>query len=419
MSFVVKTAARFLFSKNKEKAVSVIGLFSLAGIALGVATLVVVMAVMNGFRIEITSKILGLNGHAHIRSVIGGQFAEDAPVAEDARRALKEAGIQGHIIPVIDGQAMILNGDNARGVAVKAPAPEDVAKFGLIAQSLSKESISVFTEERFSVLLGVHLAASLGVRQGDDITLISPRVNSSAIGTLPRMKTFLVAGTFASGMYEYDSNMLLMRLQDAQAFFRYPGEVTRLEAHLEKEADSAAAMSALNKELSGGYYEALGWERMHAGLFSALQVERSVMFLILSLIVCVAAFNIVSGLMILVRDKNYDIAILKTMGLSRGAVTGIFFLCGAALGVTGTAIGVILGAVFAVNVEAIRALLEKLTGTALFDPVIYFLSELPSDLEAENVFAAAAVGLFCSCAATLYPAWKASGRQPAEALRTD
>jgi lipoprotein-releasing system permease protein len=413
--FPLTAAFRFLFSRKKEKAVSLIGMFSLLGVALGVATLIVVMAVMNGFRAEITGKILGLNGHVLVRSSEGNAFGYD-PALETRLESLSSVK---QAVPAVEGQGMILTGNVARGVMVKAVRPEDVDAMPLLADRLPKERLADFAKEPFSVLAGAQLARSLGVAPGEEITLVSSRVQSSAVGTLPRMKSFLLAGIFETGMYEYDSNMLVMRLEDAQRFFSYPGAVTQIELH----AAGIGATEDAKREAEGALkdepYEVADWTRTHASLFNALKVERSVMFLILSLIVCVAAFNIVSGLMILVRDKYYDIAILKTLGATRGQILGTFFLCGAAIGLTGTLLGVALGVAFSLNVESIRTFLQGMTGATLFDPVIYFLSELPAKLEADNVLSAMAVGVFFSFLATLYPAWKASGQPPAEALRHD
>jgi len=412
--FPLMAARRFLFSKKKEKAVSLIGAFSLLGVALGVGTLIVVMAVMNGFRAEIMGKILGLNGHVRVASDIGGNFIYDPGF----RAELESLPAVESAVPAIEAQAMILEGDVARGAVIKAVSPDDLPSMPLIGEKLFEREKTAFAKP-WSALIGSHMAAALGVGPGDSLTFISSRVQQSAVGILPRMKTFTIAGTFTTGMYEYDSNMAIMRLEDAQKFFRYPGAVTHMEVRAASPKQAERAKDQINDRLDGRGFIASDWSELNSGLFNALKVERSVMFLILSLIVCVAAFNIVSGLMILVRDKYYDVAVLKTFGATRGQILAIFFLCGAFIGIVGTGLGVALGVAFALNIEPIRAFLESLTGVALFAPVIYFLSELPAKLEAGDVAAAVTVGLGCSFLATFYPAWKASGRQPAEILRNE
>ncbi|MET0156230.1 MAG: lipoprotein-releasing ABC transporter permease subunit [Rickettsiales bacterium] len=413
-AFPLFIARRFLFSQKKEKAVSVIGLFSLLGVALGVGALIVVMAVMNGFRAEITGKILGVNGDVRVTPKIGGYFLYDPAV----RARLEALPSVRSAVPAVEGQAMILEGDVARGVAIKAVAPKDLSSLPLLGADMFDQERRAFAKP-WSVLLGARLAAALGARTGDAVTFISSRVQRTAVGTLPRMKNFVVAGTFETGMYDYDANMAAMRLEDAQKFFGYADSVTEIEVRALSPETATATKNQINDLLSDEPLEASDWTDANSGLFNALKVERSVMFLILSLIVCVAAFNIVSGLMILVRDKYYDVAVLKTFGATRGQILAIFFLCGAFIGVVGTGLGVALGVAFALNIESIRLFLESLTGVALFDPVIYFLSELPAKLMAGDVIAAVSVGLGCSFLATFYPAWRASGRRPAEILRNE
>ena len=412
--FPLFAARRFLFSKKKEKAVSLIGMFSLLGVALGVATLIVVMAVMNGFRAEIMGKILGLNGHVRVQPDVGNHFL----YKPELRNMLQSLPSVESAVPVIDAQAMIMKGDAARGVAIKAVAPDDLTAMPLIGEKMFEREKAAF-DEPWSVMIGGQLARATGVAPGDELTLISSRVQQSAVGVLPRLKSFVVAGVFNSGMYEYDANVVIMRLDDAQRFFRYPDSVTHMELRaISPELAGTAKMQAQDL-LYNKPFSVSDWTEINSGLFNALKVERSVMFLILSLIVCVAAFNIVSGLMILVRDKYYDVAVLKTFGATRSQILATFFICGAFIGVVGTGLGVALGVAFALNVESVRAFLEGITGVALFDPVIYFLSELPAKLQTGDVISAMTVGLGCSFVATFYPAWKASGRQPAEILRND
>jgi lipoprotein-releasing system permease protein len=403
-------AFRYLRSKRKEGFISVIAGFSFIGIALGVATLIIVMAVMNGFRAEITGKILGFTGHIVVSEPTGGVTGY-ADIAE------KIAAMEGvnNATPLINGQVMITHENQAMGALVKAIAPETLANRPLIATTLVGGTLEDFGADD-AVILGSQLAINLGVFVGDRVTLIAPKGRATAIGTIPRMKSYRVVSTFTSGMYEYDNGTVIMPLAAGQLFFQLTDRVSAIEVMIDNpnaiHVPTAQMMQAL-----GGDYLVRNWQMTNASLFNALQVERSVMFLILSLIVFIAAFNIISSLIMLVSDKSRDIAILRTMGATRASVMKVFFLCGSFIGVVGTLLGLALGVSFASNIESIRAWLENIVGARLFDPVVYFLSELPADLQTEDVVWAVSMGLGFSFLATLYPAWKASKQDPAEALR--
>jgi lipoprotein-releasing system permease protein len=403
-------AFRYLRAKRREGFISVITGFSFIGILLGVATLIVVMSVMNGFRVEITKKILGLSGHI---TITGYERQLDNYDSISAKVA-KVPGVVS-AVPVINGQAMALAGENTVGVMVKGVMLSDLMKRPLIADHIVDGSI-VRLQGNDSIMLGKALAEGLSVGVGDGVTLISPQGRATAIGTMPRMKKYTVVAIFEAGMYEYDSSGMFMPLDAAQVFFKYPESVSGIEVML-KDADKSQITAQNIFNILGQLYVVRDWQLINASLFNALKVERTVMFLILTLIVFIAAFNIISSLIMLVTDKGRDIAIMRTMGASRASIMRIFFLCGSAIGITGTLAGFVLGISFALNIDAIKKILEKLLGTRLFDPVIYFLSELPSDVRADDVIKAVFVGLFFSFIATIYPAWKASRQDPAEALR--
>lgn len=402
-------AFRYLRAKRREGFISVIAGFSFVGIMLGVATLIVVMAVMNGFRVEITKKILGLSGHINVTGYERQLYNYDPII-----KTLNTMGNITSASAVIDGQAMAISGDTTLGVIVKGISLFDLMKRPLIAENIMDGKIVHFQGD--SIIIGKQLASNLSVGIGDSITLISPQGRATAIGTMPRMKTYHIVAIFEAGMYEYDSSGIFMPLGAAQLFFKYPESVSSIEVIIDNPDKSPIIAQDIFNKLEQ-IYAVRDWQMINASLFNALKVERTVMFLILSLIVFIAAFNIISSLIMLVNDKGRDIAILRTMGASRISIMKIFFLCGSAIGITGTISGFALGISFALNIENIKKFLEKMLGTRLFDPVIYFLSELPADVRAEDVTKAVFVGLFFAFIATIYPAWKASRQDPAEALR--
>lgn len=403
-------AFRYLRSRRSEGFISVIAGFSFIGIALGVATLIIVMAVMNGFRTEIAKKILGLNGHITITS-----YTRSIDQFDSIADSLRSIPNITSVTPIIDGQAMATTKQNTTGAVVKGIRLSDITGRPLIADNIRLGDLGDFQGAN-NIMIGNQLAYSLGVTVGDKITLISPEGRSTAIGTMPKLKSYNVAAIFESGMYEFDNNVIFMPLEAAQTFFQYPDAVSAIEIFTDNANESTALSEKLN-EVMQGMFRIQDWQHMNASLFNALKVERTVMFLILTLIVFIAAFNIISSLIMLVNDKGHDIAILRTMGATRGMILRIFFLCGASIGVVGTILGFILGLSFALNIETIRRWLESLIGSKLFDPVIYFLSELPAEVQAADVIWSVGMGLIFSFLATIYPAWKAAKQDPAEALR--
>ncbi len=403
-------ALRYLRAKRQESFVSVISGFSLVGIALGVATLIIVMSVMNGFRDELLSKILGLNGHVVVQGLEGDLPGFDAVAA----RVKKVPGVTS-VAPIIDGQVMASSGGINGGVIVRGMRRADLEAQTAVSKTLSKGALAGF-EGGDSVILGLRLADKLRVVPGMTVTLIAPHGNVTPFGVTPRIKTYTVAGTFNIGMSEYDATFVFMPLKEAQLYFNLGDTVSGLEVMV-KDPDHVGNVIDPIGRAAGPTTRILTWQDMNSSLFGALMVEKNVMFLILTLIVLVAALNIVSGLIMLVKDKSPDIAILRTMGATRGAVMRVFLIAGASIGVTGTFVGFVIGVVFCANIEAIRQFLSSLTGTQLFNPEIYFLSHMPAKVDAGEVVAVVGMALALSFLATLYPSWRAARLDPVEALR--
>ena len=402
-------AWRYLRSKKAEGFVSVIAGFSFAGIMLGVATLIIVMAVMNGFRQELFSRILGLNGHMNVHSLQGPLYDYDY-----LQTKIKPVDGVEDVTPVIQSQTLISRNGSAYGVMVRGMEWKNFINRPLLQESIIDGKLEAFKGNR--VAIGTALAEKMKLRPGDNIILTSPQVKSTPFGSMPRQRSYEVAFIFDVGMYEYNNGFIFMPLKAAQTFFQLPGAVTGLEVFLDdpERLDEIRKNIALIIEGQAGIYD---WRDLNASFFNALQVERNVMFLILTLIILVAAFNIISSMIMLVKDKGHDIAILRTMGATRQNMMRIFMLTGASIGMIGTLVGAIIGIAFAMNIETIRRFLENLTGTELFADEIYFLSQLPAEINWQEVITVIAMAFILSMLATLYPAWRAARLDPVEALR--
>ncbi len=403
-------SSRYLRARRKEGFISVIAGFSFLGIMLGVATLIIVMAVMNGFRKELLDKILGLNGHIVVQPL-------ESPLTdwkEVAERISKVQGIR-LAAPVVDGQALASSPFNASGVFVRGIRAQDLDNVTSIAKNIKQGTLEGFDEKQ-GVAIGRRLADQLSLRAGDSITLVSPRGAVTPMGTTPRIKPYKVAAVFEIGMSEYDSSFVFMPLTEAQAYFNRANDVTAIEIYTANPDKIDTYRKSVTEAAQRPIF-LVDWRQRNSTFFNALQVERNVMFLILTLIVLVAALNIVSGLIMLVKDKGSDIAILRTMGASQGSVMRVFLITGAAIGVVGTLVGFLLGLLVCLNIESIRQFISWMTNTELFSPELYFLSKLPAEVDVGETAAVVIMALTLSFLATLYPSWRAARLDPIEALR--
>ncbi|HEX3506080.1 MAG TPA: lipoprotein-releasing ABC transporter permease subunit [Xanthobacteraceae bacterium] len=401
---------RYLRARRKEGFISVIAGFSFLGIMLGVATLIIVMAVMNGFRQELLSKILGLNGHLLIQPL-------EQPLTDYADVAARVSKVNGIYLaaPLVEGQALASSPFNASGVVVRGMRGPDLAKLTQVSHNIKQGTLDGFDDGQ-GIAIGKRLAEQLSVRVGDNLTLVAPRGAVTPMGTTPRIKAYKIVAVFEIGMSEYDSAFVFMPLTEAQAYFSRPGDVTAIEVYT-NDPDRIDDFRKAVTEAAARPIFMVDWHTRNATFFNALQVERNVMFLILTLIVLVAALNIVSGLIMLVKDKSGDIAILRTMGATQGSIMRVFLITGAAIGVVGTLVGFLLGTVICLNIEEIRRFLSWLTNTDLFPSTLYFLSQLPADMDARETTAVLIMALGLSLLATLYPSWRAARLDPVEALR--
>jgi lipoprotein-releasing system permease protein len=402
-------ALRYLRARRKEGFISVIAGFSFLGIMLGVATLIIVMAVMNGFRQELFNKMLGLNGHVVVHSL--SNFSD---FDEVANRIRKVSGVK-YALPLVEGQVMISTPQSSSGALVRGLREADLKQLKAVSDNIRFGTLDGF-DQKPGVALGSRLANELNVKVGDQVSLLTPRGASTALGTAPRVKRYPVVAIFEIGMSEYDSSILFMPLNEAQLYFNQPDSVTVLEVVLNS-PDEVGALTPQIVTAGGSSIYISDWRQRNATFFTALQVERNVMFLILALIVLVAALNIVSGLIMLVKDKGHDIAILRTMGATRGAVMRIFFITGASIGIVGTIAGFLLGVLVCLNIERLRELIGWITDTDLFAPELYYLSQLPAEMDTGETVSVVVMALALSILATLYPSWRASRLDPVEALR--
>jgi lipoprotein-releasing system permease protein len=404
-------ARRYLRARRREGFISVIAGFSFVGIMLGVATLIIVMAVMNGFRGELLDKVLGYNGHATAYSALGDPISD---FDRDVQVLLEVPGVV-RAMPFVEAQVMASTVRANSGALVRGMREADLKALDSVNNERLVGSLDGF-DVPGGVAVGYRLANRHGLGIGDTVTLISPEGPVTIMGSAPRMRAFEVVAIFEIGMSEYDSSVVYMGLEDAQEYFMSEDGVTAIEL-LVDDPDAIESYVAAFQDRIGPGLRFVSWKRANQTFFSALEVERNVMFLILTLIILVAALNIISGLIMLVKDKGRDIAILRTMGATRGAIQRIFFMAGAAIGTAGTLAGLALGVVVALNVESIRQGLAWLTGTELFPPELYYLSQLPSEIDPGQTAAVVGMALALSFLATLYPSLRAARLDPVEALR--
>ena len=404
-------AFRYLRSRRSEGFISVIAWFSFAGITLGVATLIIVMSVMNGFRAELVNRILGLNGHLGISSTLANGI-------DDYETLTSYIAQNPNIMaatPQIESQVLVSANNVTIGAVVRGVIWSDLAIRAPLWDSITDEIITRFRDDK-AILIGKTMARNLNLAQGDSITLLAPKGRTTAFGSIPTRQSFIIGGIFDVGMHEYDSSFVFMPLPAAQKFFSMPDRVSGIELYI-NEPDDAPIVKAEMTRILPEKTAVFDWMDRNRNFLNALQVERNVMFLILTLIILVAAFNIISSMIMLVRSKNADIAVLRTMGLGRTSLLKIFLLTGTSIGIIGTIVGSLLGLLFCWNIEGIKSFIENLTGSELFSAEIYFLSKLPAVVEPTEVGVVIVMTLTLSLLASLYPAWRACAIAPAEVLR--
>lgn len=402
---------RYTRAKRRTQFISFITFTSVLGIALGVTALITVLSVMNGFEAELRQRILGMTSHA----TITGNYGQLDNWRELDQKLKDYPHVEGSA-PFINGQVMINADRRVSGTMLNGIMPDYESKVSEVANNMKAGKLSDLISGEYGIVLGVELANYLGVMMGDKITVISPQINSTPAGIVPRMRRFTVVGIFQVGMYEYDRNMAIIDIEDAAKLFRMDNAVSGLRIKLD-DLFNAPKITRSMATFFENEYQVSDWTLAHNNFFRAIQTEKRVMFIILLLIVAVAAFNIVSTLVMVVTDKRADIAILKTQGLTSGSVMGIFIVLGTVIGVVGTAIGTLGGVLLALNVETIVPAIEKLFQVQFMAADVYYISQLPSKLAWSDVYVIAGMAFLLSLCATIYPAWQASKINPAEVLR--
>jgi len=402
---------RYTGAKRRNHFISFISMTSIIGIGLGVAALITVLSVMNGFEQELRTRILGMASHASI----SGSRQPLADWEGAAGLALENPLVVG-VAPYVQGEIMLTKGKKVSGALVRGILPGMEPDVSTVGEHMRSGLLEDLQPGEYRIILGAELAYSLGARLGDQVTMVTPQANFSPAGVLPRLRRFRVTGIFDVGMYEYDRGVALVHMEDAARLFQLDNAVTGIRLRLEDLFQAPQVARELAGRLGGGL-KVEDWTRKHANFFRAVQTEKRVMFVILTLIVAVAAFHIVSTLVMVVTDKRADIAILRTLGATPGVILRIFIVQGALIGLLGTALGLIGGIALALNVETIVPAIEEAFNTQFMPADVYYISDLPSQLNWPDVWQIGMVAFLLSLLATLYPAWRASRTQPAEALR--
>ncbi|MCW8928851.1 MAG: lipoprotein-releasing ABC transporter permease subunit [Gammaproteobacteria bacterium] len=402
---------RYTRAKRRNQFISFITLSSFMGIAVGVWALITVLSVMNGFQSEIRDRVLGMASHATISSMSGkmkewqslDKLVEQQPHVEGAA-------------PYILKEGMLTNDSNVHGALIRGVVPEEEKSVSEVSKNMYRGSYEALNEKKYGIILGRYLARSIGAVVGSKVTMVTPSANVTPAGIMPRLKRFTVVGIFEMGHNQYDANMALIHIRDAQTLFKMKGLVTGIRLKLDDLYDAPR----ISREIEGkipGYHRVIDWTQHHANLFRAINIEKTMMLIILSLIIAVAAFNIVSTLVIVVNDKQADIAILRTLGASPSMIMRIFISQGMLIGLVGTLLGVVTGILTAQNIETIVPALESVLGIKFLAPEVYLISDLPSEMKWSDVITTATISFSLTVMATIYPAWRASRVQPAEALR--
>ena len=409
--FELFVGLRYTYSRRRTHFISFISMTSMLGIALGVTALITVLSVMNGFEKELRDRILGMASHATVTT-----FAGRLPDWEGLSKKLVEHDRIVAMAPYIRGESMLSMGNRVSGALLRGVLPEREGAVSDVVSHINGGDLSLLEEGKYGIILGSELAIALGAGIGDSITVVSPQVTIGPTGIMPRLRRFTVVAVFEVGMYEYDRGVALVHIEDAARLFRLDDNVTGLRLKLDDIFAAPQIARTLSYQLSGDY-RVEDWTRQHANFFRAVKTEKRVMFIILTLIVAVAAFNIVSTLVMVVNDKRSDIAILRTLGASPGSIMTIFIIQGVVIGVLGTALGVAGGVGLALNVETIVPAIESLFNVEFLAADVYYISDVPSEMHWNDVWIMALVSLGLSLLATLYPAWRAAHTHPAEALR--
>ncbi|MCW8986346.1 MAG: lipoprotein-releasing ABC transporter permease subunit [Gammaproteobacteria bacterium] len=402
---------RYTRAKRRNHFISFISLSSMLGIALGVTALITVLSVMNGFEKEVRERILDMVSHLTVTDFDGG--------LKDWSSVIETTKTHKNVIaaaPYIEAQGMLINGTSVNGTLIRGVLPEHEPTVSNVSSKMKNGRFTDLKAGEFGVILGQDLARILGVHVGDKVTMVTPSANVTPAGVAPRLKRFTVVGIFYIGMYEYDSTMALIHLDDAQRLFRMKGRVTGVRAKLSDLFEAPLTREELQDKALSEYW-VRDWSSYHANWFRAVKIEKRMIFLLLLLIVAVAAFNIVSTLVMVVTDKQSDIAILRTLGSSPRSIMGIFMVQGAIIGIIGTLIGTVGGVSLSLNLDTVVPFVEGIFGIRILDPAVYYISVLPSDLHWNDVWTICSISLILGLVATLYPAWRASKTQPAEALR--
>ncbi len=406
-------AGRYLRARKGERFVSIIAIFSLVGIALGVATLIVVTSVMSGFQTELVTRILGANGHVTVEAYAGQKIDNYQPLVASIAKLPNVTSAT----PVLDGQALLTtNSGGSRGGLVRGMTQADLRALHPVSDNIVDGSLNAFTGDD-AMAVGVGLANLYRLKIGDALTVISPQGAATAFGTIPRVRAYKVVAIFDAGLSDYNNSIVFLPLPAAQAFFQKQDGATGIEIRMNDPNRVDSIAPSLQALIQGKPVYARDWRHANDGIIGVLQVQKDTMFIVLGMIVLVAAFNVISSLIMLVKDKRADIAVLRTIGAGSGAILRIFLMCGAFVGVSGTLIGTLIGVTFCWNIHAIQHAVERMTGGEVFSSSVFMLTSLPNTIDWGDVIRVVVLGLVLSLLATIYPSWRAARTDPVEALR--